>query len=155
MEKQVRRSLAGIARAGLARWNGWRAPVRMPMWGRERSPCESVFNTWTSYPRIWLPLTWLEFNWNFRECDHSSFCYVFQHTLPRMPSLFLLLIWYLLSSKAQAWPHFLQLPALWHPLSLWMPIAPTPTSYLHSSHMVFGYWLPSYRSIWHISLTRC
>lgn len=49
---------------GIARWNDWGASVGMPTW------C-SVFNTWTSSPQIWLPLTWLEFNCNFREWNFS------------------------------------------------------------------------------------
>lgn len=119
--------------------------VRMPTPGGESLPCISAFHICTSYSRIWLPSIWPEFNWNFRECNHSRLCFAFQHTLPRMPPLPLLRIWCHLTSKVQAWPHFLQPPALWCALSLRDAQAPTP--YLYSWHAAFSFQIPSWRTI--------
>lgn len=153
VKKQVRRSAVPGSHWHCSfrptKWKSWRASVRMPTSGKESLPCRSAFNCQTLYPRIWLPLIWLEFNWNFRGCNHSSLhfsipcpechhssCYWYDATFPPRPGF--------ISTNYQPTGALFLFRT---------PKAPTP--YLHSSQTAFDYLLPSCSSMWQISLPRC
>lgn len=149
--KQMRRSAGTDPRWHCRCWPGkgkraWRGPVRMLLSGGASLLCGSAFNIWPSCPRVWLPLGWPECNWHFRDVIILAFpeCH---------PSLFLLLIWALHSSKTG--PDLISSMCPASMCSSFSACLQHSVPYLHPLCTAFNYWLISGRYIWHTSSTTC